>query len=153
MPNLRHTPPETKPPTGALGQNLPVSAPPASTVAISVQEPIVNPSTASAPIQTRLQRIAPEHRQQLSPPPDSLRQQLNHGKLPQEEDTLRPINVVRTSPMSDVTHPPQGAAAVPESATQPTARNIPQAVTPVTIPEDGEEINLRLSAARQVLLM
>ena len=147
MPNLRHTPPETKPPTGATGQNLPISAPPASTVAISVQEPIANPSTVSAPIQTGLQRIAPEHRQQLSPPLDSLRQQLNNGRLPLEGDPLRPMNVVRNSPMPDVTHPPPGTAAAPETAAQPAARNIPQAITPVTIPEDGEEINLRLSAA------
>ena len=54
--------------------------------------------------------------------------------------------------MPDVTHPPPGTAAAPETAAQPAARNIPQAVTPVTIPEDGEEINLRLSAAKQALL-
>ena len=54
--------------------------------------------------------------------------------------------------MPDVTHPPPGAAAVPEIAAPPTARNVPQVVTPVTIPEDGEEINLKLSAAKQALL-
>ena len=60
--------------------------------------------------------------------------------------------MVRNSPMPDVTHPPPGAAAAQETAAQSAAKNIPQAVTPVTIPADGEEVNLRLSAVKQALM-
>ena len=85
MPNLRHTPSEAKPPTGAAGPILPTNAPPASTVSISVQGPVANPSEVSAPIQPGLRRIAPEFRQQLSPPPDSLQPYNTGGRGPNPE--------------------------------------------------------------------